>query len=335
MILNRLGQFLGSRFDFLGLAVFRSALFRFEIFRFLRFVVEECNRRGWNRGNCLGVRFRSRVLRQRLARKHHEIVVRRARRTCLEPRLRRRLRLGFLVGSLLRLGTRREELRFRQPRGSAPAAPPSPASAPASIGTPITGTLLGTPMLTTSLLTGARLTTPVLAAPVSPAVSAPIPGSPFRPRFNHRRRSRNHLRRLRQALAHERPDRFNRRDAFLHLEDFLLNGADYRVVLFVVFEEIGNIKERVALQSDVHERGLHARKHARHPAFMDAPGEGIFFFALVEDFHQLIVFKDRYFRLMPAGSDDKFFGHANFSRWAPWRARPERIRTRIEVPRPA
>ena len=56
------------------------------------------------------------------------------------------------------------------------------------------------------------------------------------------------------------------------------------VVVFQVFEYVADVQESVAIQSDVHESGLHARKDAGDFAFVDAADERELFFALDVDF---------------------------------------------------
>jgi len=56
------------------------------------------------------------------------------------------------------------------------------------------------------------------------------------------------------------------------------------VVVFQVFEYVADIEECVAIQADVHESGLHARKDAGDFAFVDDADERELFFALDVDF---------------------------------------------------
>ena len=56
----------------------------------------------------------------------------------------------------------------------------------------------------------------------------------------------------------------------LHLFDFAFDGCDDVVVVFEIFEEVADVKEGVAIEADVHEGRLHAGKHARDAAFVDA-----------------------------------------------------------------
>jgi hypothetical protein len=44
------------------------------------------------------------------------------------------------------------------------------------------------------------------------------------------------------------------------------------VGVFLLFEEVGDVQEGVALQANIDERGLHAREHAGDPAFVDRAG---------------------------------------------------------------
>ena len=52
------------------------------------------------------------------------------------------------------------------------------------------------------------------------------------------------------------------------------------IVVFEVFENVADLEECVAVQADVDERRLHARKNARYFSFIDAADKREFFFAL-------------------------------------------------------
>ena len=56
------------------------------------------------------------------------------------------------------------------------------------------------------------------------------------------------------------------------------------VVVFKVFENVADVEERIAIEADVHESRLHARKDAGDSAFVDAADECELFFALNVDF---------------------------------------------------
>jgi hypothetical protein len=64
------------------------------------------------------------------------------------------------------------------------------------------------------------------------------------------------------------------------------------VGLFRIFEleEVGHIKERVALQANVHKCGLHARKNSCDSTVVNGARECVLVFAFVVDFRELIVF---------------------------------------------
>jgi hypothetical protein len=61
-------------------------------------------------------------------------------------------------------------------------------------------------------------------------------------------------------------------------------------VRILQFHEIGDVEEGIALQSNVHEGGLHARQDPGDAAFVDRTGQGVFIFAFQVDFSELIVF---------------------------------------------
>jgi hypothetical protein len=51
------------------------------------------------------------------------------------------------------------------------------------------------------------------------------------------------------------------------------------VVVFEVLENVADVQERVAVQADVHESGLHAREDACDFSFVDTADERKFLFA--------------------------------------------------------
>ncbi len=61
--------------------------------------------------------------------------------------------------------------------------------------------------------------------------------------------------------------------------------------LIFEFEEVGDIEECVALEADVDKCRLHAGQNAGYAAVIDRPRQGVFVFAFVIDFRELIVFK--------------------------------------------
>src|SRR4051794_17814296 len=71
----------------------------------------------------------------------------------------------------------------------------------------------------------------------------------------------------------------------------------YIVEVFGIFQlhEVGDIKERVALQADVNKSGLHSGKNAGDASFVDGTTQGVFFLALEEDFREQIVFDHAHF----------------------------------------
>src|SRR6185312_3727305 len=84
-----------------------------------------------------------------------------------------------------------------------------------------------------------------------------------------------------------------------------------RIDVFVLFEEIGHIEKRVALQAKVDKRRLHAWKHARYPAFINASRQRRLATALEEDFDELVVFKNRSPCFMAIGPNHQFLTHAS------------------------
>src|SRR5580704_880624 len=56
------------------------------------------------------------------------------------------------------------------------------------------------------------------------------------------------------------------------------------IVVFEIFENIAYVEERIAIEADVNESGLHAGEDAGDSAFVDAANEGELFFALDVNF---------------------------------------------------
>jgi hypothetical protein len=90
----------------------------------------------------------------------------------------------------------------------------------------------------------------------------------------------------------------------LKAQDFFFRRADNGIVLLAVLKKIGHVKKRIALQSNVHESGLHSGKDARNTAFVNAAREGIFFFTLVVNFHELVIFQNRHAGFMLTRGND-------------------------------
>jgi hypothetical protein len=57
------------------------------------------------------------------------------------------------------------------------------------------------------------------------------------------------------------------------------------VVVFEIFKNVADVKERIAIQADVDECRLHSRQDARHAALINAADEREFFFALDVNFY--------------------------------------------------
>src|SRR5690242_6360454 len=73
-------------------------------------------------------------------------------------------------------------------------------------------------------------------------------------------------------------------------------GHSYGIELLLVifhFEEIGDVEEGVALQANINEGGLHSGEDAGNAPLVDGSSEGVFVFALVINFCELIVLVHR------------------------------------------
>jgi hypothetical protein len=77
------------------------------------------------------------------------------------------------------------------------------------------------------------------------------------------------------------------------------------------FHEVGDVEEGVALETDVHKGGLHAREDAGDFAVIDGTGEGVFVLALVVDLGQAFVFDDGETSLVRSTGDVNFFRHCS------------------------
>ena len=84
--------------------------------------------------------------------------------------------------------------------------------------------------------------------------------------------------------------------------------------LFRVFElqEVGYIKEGIALQANVHKCRLHAGQNAGDAPVVNRPGQGVLVFAFVVNLRELIVFKDCKPRFMRRTGNTDFFCHRTF-----------------------
>jgi len=89
----------------------------------------------------------------------------------------------------------------------------------------------------------------------------------------------------------------------IQLENLIFHAGHNLVVFFVVFEEIGDVQEGVAIQADVDKSRLHARQHPRHPALVDASRQGIFVLPLVVNLDYLIFLDYRNTRFVPVRRD--------------------------------
>ena len=58
-----------------------------------------------------------------------------------------------------------------------------------------------------------------------------------------------------------------------------------RVIVFEIFENVADVQEGIAIETDIDESRLHARKDASYFSFVNAADEGELFFALDVDFY--------------------------------------------------
>ncbi len=85
---------------------------------------------------------------------------------------------------------------------------------------------------------------------------------------------------------------------------------DILFAIFLFFSEVGDVKESIALQADIDKCRLHAGKDTGDFAFVNGAGEGVFVFALVIDFRELVVFDHRQAGFVGSAGDINFFCHA-------------------------
>jgi hypothetical protein len=87
--------------------------------------------------------------------------------------------------------------------------------------------------------------------------------------------------------------------AFLETGDnFVLRSGNDLVVLFRILEEVGHIKERVALQAYIDESGLHSGQNLRDFTFVDVANNGLRSLALDHELDKFIVLEDRELRFL-------------------------------------
>ena len=64
----------------------------------------------------------------------------------------------------------------------------------------------------------------------------------------------------------------------------LVGGNVFHVFRILQFHKVGNVKEGVALQPNIHKRGLHPGKDPGNTSFIDRSSKGVFVFAFEVDF---------------------------------------------------
>ncbi len=74
-------------------------------------------------------------------------------------------------------------------------------------------------------------------------------------------------------------------------------------------DDVGDVEESVALETEVDERALHAGKHFRDPALVDVADDAALALALDENFSGEIVFENGHHGFVAVGGDDHLLGH--------------------------
>jgi hypothetical protein len=110
-----------------------------------------------------------------------------------------------------------------------------------------------------------------------------------------------------------------RRDEIFIVFQSLLGGAD----------DVGYVEERVAFETEINERRLHARKHLRDAALVDVADHASRVFPFDEDFDCLIVLEDRHTSFVRRRGDNHLLVHSPDSSGSGWqRARAGRASPR-------
>ena len=82
-------------------------------------------------------------------------------------------------------------------------------------------------------------------------------------------------------------------------------------------DDLGDVEEPVALETEIDEGRLHAGKNFRYPALVDIADDTAVPFTLDKDLRDEIVLEDGHHRLVAIGGDDHLLGHARTpGRWA-------------------
>jgi hypothetical protein len=74
--------------------------------------------------------------------------------------------------------------------------------------------------------------------------------------------------------------------------------------------DLRDIKEPVALETEIDEGGLHAGQDLGDPALVDIADDAAMAFTFDEDFCDEVVFEDGHHRLVAVGGDDHLLGHS-------------------------
>jgi hypothetical protein len=83
------------------------------------------------------------------------------------------------------------------------------------------------------------------------------------------------------------------------------------VAFFVVFDEIGDVEERILLKPDVHKCGLHSRKDLGYLPFVDVGQYAAISVSFYIQLCQLVVLEDGDLRFQGSAGNDHFFNHLN------------------------
>ena len=110
---------------------------------------------------------------------------------------------------------------------------------------------------------------------------------------------------------------------------FDFGGARLPLILFQVFEEVGDVEEGVAVEPDVYKRRLHPGQDPGDAAFVNAADQPKLFFPLNVDFDNLTLLHQRDLGLVGGGRNHHFLGHADSSLGRGVRGAPQRLAFRV------
>ncbi len=116
-----------------------------------------------------------------------------------------------------------------------------------------------------------------------------------------------------QGLRYHGSSRCGRRCCLLCRE---LGSTRFRfledlVIFFLVLVEVGNVKEGITIEADIHKRRLHAGEHAANPPLIDTAYQANVGIAFEIHLDQLVVFQHGHLRLVRRRGNIHLLRHGN------------------------